>query len=97
MKCWMCKRTKEEVIADLMQLEKEQTPDGKVNSKEAMDSEEWIELIKDEYEDGTFVDFPVCRICQGIISSTMKVITEQCVTGDELEDKLKNIKLVVEE
>lgn len=96
MKCWLCSRTSEKVVENIMQLENEQADDGNVNCKEFLVKQLKIKLIEDEYDSVSFIKLPICSVCKGLIQASMWEITQQLVTEEELENKLKNIKLVIE-
>jgi len=88
-KCWFCGKTKEQIIDDLFNLSQD-----KKLTKEIIGN--GVEFYKFSNDDTSCIDVPICNVCSGSYYSMLEETLMQFQTKDEVEEIIKDIRLVVE-
>lgn len=92
-KCWVCKRTKEEIVDELYNLNQTGLGNKELTKETMGNSVEFIEYNNDET---SCVNIFVCNICNSLYWGAIEESMDQFVTKYELEDFAQSLKVVVE-
>jgi len=90
MRCWICKRTKDDIINDLFNLV------GKNNkldyTKELISN--GIEFLHYDSDDTQCISVPICCVCNSLVYESLSSVLLQYMTEDEVRNIIKEAKVV---